>query len=146
MYTEIYVNIDLVENLPEDVLYVLKGLCRNVEDGSNFDNKPFNHVAVDWDDERFKGLIKDKGSRFDGLFNNGSFYTPNTSVSNLTYDHISRQWSLLGKGDLKNYSGEIENFFSWIAPYSETEFMGYSRYEESETPHLVFRSEIMKDK
>jgi hypothetical protein len=59
----------------------------------------------------------------------------------LTYDEISKQWSLLGKGDLKNYEDEIEYFFNWIMLWVEGwpgDFIGYHRYEESQEPTLVF--------
>lgn len=144
MYTEIYVNIDLVDDLPEDVLYVLKGLVRDVECKSNFNNRHFEHCVVQYDDERFNELIEDKPQLFDSLFYNGSYYTPNTSVATLSYDFISNNWSLLGKGDIKNYCGSIEAFFGWIAPYSATEFLGYSRYEESDEPTLHFRRDYIK--
>lgn len=121
MYTEIYVNVDLVGDLPEEVLNVLKavvgeqGYCHYLEGFPN---------------------------RWGYLFNSGSYYTPNTSVKNLTYDTISGQWSLLGKGDLKNYDNEIQEFFEWIMPYVEDEgFMGYYRFEESLEPILVFKGD-----
>ena len=146
MYTEIYVNIDLTENLPEDVLYVLKGLCRDVTCNSNFDNKPFPHTPVDYEDAKFKQLIQGFGSRFDSLFSNMSYYTPNTSVAHLSFDFIGGNWSLIGKGDIKNYSDEIETFFKWVAPYAEQDFMGYMMYEESERPRLMFKSDFVEEK
>lgn len=144
MYTEIYVNIDLVEDLPDDVLYVLKGLVRVVDCNSNFDNKPFNHSTVNYDDDKFKQLTSGFGRRFPWLFCNGSYYLPNTTVAELSYNFISNRWSLLGKGDLKNYRSEIQQFFKWIAPYSTTEFLGYSRYEEEDEPTLHFRKDYVE--
>ena len=146
MYTEIYVNIDLTENLPEDVLYVLKGLCRDVTCNSNFDNKPFTHTPVDYEDDKFKQLTREFGSRFDSLFFNMSYYTPSTSVSHLSFDFISGNWSLIGKGDIKDYNGEIETFFKWIAPYAEQEFLGYMMYEDSEKPQLMFKGDLLGEK
>lgn len=53
MYTEIFVNVDLKENTPNEVIEVLKAMC-----------------AKDSDAE----CLKDKPSRWSYLFNNGSFY------------------------------------------------------------------------
>lgn len=122
MYTEIYVNVDLIETVPANVIAVLKAMCR---DGNEDDLKPFP-------------------ARWAYLFNSGSYYTPNTSCANLTFDDISKQWSLLGKGDIKNYENEIEQFFAWIAPYVDAEpgaFIGYSRYEQALVPTLHLKPE-----
>lgn len=117
MYTEIYVNVDLIPETPESVIDTLRAIC-NQDDESE--------------------LLKDKPDRWGFLFCNMSYYTPSTSVASLTFDEISKQWSLLGKGDIKNYGGEIEAFFEWIKPWCENNFIGYHRYEEDNEPTLVF--------
>ena len=117
MYTEIYVNVDLKEDTPDSILDVLRAMCR-VEGYSVPDDLPL---------------------RWAYLFNDGSFYTPLTSCRNLTFNDISKQYSLLGKGDIKNYEGEIEKFFEWITPWVDAEngsFIGYSRYEDCQLPEL----------
>lgn len=121
MYTEIYVNVDLKKDLPSEVVRTLKAMCG---------------------EEGYSSSLEGKPSRWAYLFRNGSFYTPNTSTANLTYDHISKNYSLLAKGDIKNYQEEIEEFFEWIMPHidaSEGSFIGYSRYEEDDVPELYFK-------
>lgn len=121
MYTEIYVNVDLVRGVPQEVLDVLSAIC----------NKEHDSI-----------VLSDKPSRWFVLFNNGSYYTPNTEIGSLTYDDISRQWSLIGKGDIKNYNSEIQSFFDWLNPYVDAfpgEFIGYIRYEEDDVPTLVLK-------
>jgi len=120
MYTEIYVNVDLKDNTPEEVINTLKAICEFEHDSEYLDNKP---------------------TRWSFLFNNGSYYTPRTNVSNLTFDAIGNQWSLLGKGDIKNYENEIEQFFEYIEPWVEDKFMGYMRYEEHDEPKLMYKKE-----
>lgn len=118
MYTEIYINVDLKKDTPDDVIEVLKALC-----GIHMGLYP---------------------SKWGGLFYSGSYYTPNTYCHSLTFDTISNQWSLLGKGDIKNYNMEIEEFFEWIMPYVDGypgDFIGYSRYEEDQKPTLMFLPE-----
>ena len=117
MYTEIYVNVDLKENTPQSVLGVLKAICdKNAE----------------------AECLKDKPERWAYLFNNGSYYTPSTEVAILSYDDIGKRWSLLGKGDIKNYAGEIEAFFEFIKPWCDNEFVGYFRYEADREPTLIY--------
>lgn len=118
MYTEIFVNVDLKPETPEEVLAVLRAMCGD-ENQAPLDGKP---------------------GRWRMLFGNGSYYTPLTSCAKLTYDKIAGHWSLLGKGDIKNYEREIEAFFAWLAPHIDAEpgdFIGYTRYEEATLPELV---------
>ena len=118
MYTEIYVNVDLVEDTPQKVIDVLEAICCSNE------------------------LPEGYPSRWEYLFSSGSYYTPNTCVSKLSFSTISKQYSLLGKGDIKDYNDEIVQFFEFIEPYvdklGEKTFIGYYRYEESEEPVLVY--------
>jgi hypothetical protein len=120
MYTELYVNVGLKEDTPEAIITTLQTICNG------------------YTPEGFP-------SRTGSLFQDCSYYTPRTCVSHLTYDEISKQWSLLGKGDLKNYEDEIEHFFNWITPWVEGwpgDFIGYHRYEEAQKPTLVFLSAL----
>lgn len=46
---------------------------------------------------------------------------------------------LFARNDLKNYDGEIEKFFNWLNTLDfmyEGEFIGYSIYEEENTPTI----------
>ncbi len=116
MYTEIFVNVDLLEQTPDEVIQTLKAICET------------DHKSL---------LLADKPSRWCFLFNNGSYYTPLTQCAALTFDRIAGHWSLIGKGDIKNYSGEIEAFFDYIRPWVQDDFMGYMRYEEDDMPTLI---------
>ena len=120
MYTEIYVSVDLKEDTPEFIIDILKAICYN------------GH-------ER---LLEGYPSRWEYLFKSGSYYTSNTCVAEITFSPISGQYSLIGKGDIKNYEDEIEQFFSFIESYVDTcgvrTFMGYSLYEESVEPILFY--------
>lgn len=121
MYTEIFVNVDLKPDTPDEVINTIQAICEK-----GFESPP----------------LKDKPARWFVLFNNGSYYTPATECGLLTYDDISQNWSLLGKGDIKNYASEIEQFFDFIMPWVDAhdgEFIGYHRYEESLTPTLVYK-------
>ncbi len=121
MYTEIYVNVDLKKETPDEIIEVLKAMCDMEE--SN------------------KKVLEPYPDRWICLFSNMSYYTPSTRCRSLTYDDIKERWSLLGKGDIKNYGLDIEEFFEWIIPYVDGcpgDFIGYHRYEEQRVPTLVF--------
>ena len=119
MYTEIYVNVNLVEDCPVQAVDVLKAMCGEGDESA----------------------LAGRPERWAYLFNSGSYYTPNTQCKALTWDEIGNQYSLLGKGDIKNYEDEIEQFFAWLRPFVEGEkgdFIGYMRYEESREPTLIY--------
>lgn len=117
MYTEIYVSTDLKEGTPEPVIDVLRAICAKDPDSPALAEHP---------------------DRWFMLFNSGSYYTPLTEVASLTYDDIGKHYSLIGKGDIKNYGYEIEKFFDWLKPWCDNEFIGYHRYEEAREPTLVY--------
>jgi hypothetical protein len=121
MYTEIFINVTLLKTTPDDVIETLKAICNSETDSPALKNHP---------------------KRWAGLFNNGNSYTPKTDCGILNYDSARRQWSLLGKGAIKNYAREIQAFFEWIEPHVDpdcAEFIGYHRYEETPTPILIFK-------
>lgn len=122
MYTEIYVNVDLKKETPKEIIDILRHLC--AEDSTK-------------EAEEFADKF---GERFCCLFHNMSYYTPYTQCGKVTYDEITEQYSLIGKGDIKDYWGDIDKFFEWIAPYVDgiEEFVGYERYEESLVPTLFY--------
>ena len=123
MYTEIFINVNLKKETPKDVIKVLKAIC---------------HVLPS---QECTETLADYPVRWECLFSDMSYYTPSTFCRYLNYDKIAERWSLLGKGDIKNYSGEIEEFFEWITPHIDAypgDFIGYSRYEEELNPKLYF--------
>ena len=122
MYTEIYINVNLKENIPveDEVIKVLLAM-------KNFDTDSIEQL--------------NKPSRWGSLFSSEGYSTPNTSCACFDFDMYSNQWSLLGKGDIKNYGGEIQQFFDWIKPYVdglEGDFIGYMRYEDDLEPNLIY--------
>ena len=80
--------------------------------------------------------------RFNAVVNCGSYYFPGADhfvVEKRTYD---RGRCVSFRSNLKNYDQEIQKFFDWIDPHviaGPGEFIGYSLYEESETPTLFHK-------
>jgi len=117
-YTEIFVNADLKENTPTEVIETLRAICTGDHKSEYLENKP---------------------GRWSMLFNNGSYYTPLTHCGELSFDDIAGYYSIIGKGDIKNYEGEIEKFFDFIKPWCKADtFIGYVRCEYAREPTLIY--------
>ncbi|MGB0732400.1 MAG: hypothetical protein ACPGPF_01500 [Pontibacterium sp.] len=117
MYTEIFINADLKEGTPQEVIDVLAAMCQH--------NSKAN-------------CLKDKPQQWADLFSQGSFYLPLTECAKLTYSDIAGHYSLLAKGDIKNDNNEILQFFAFIKPWCKGDFIGYYRDENSIEPILVY--------
>lgn len=130
MYTEIFFRAELVRDVPEDVVAILK--C----------------MQEFWDPEP-EGLPDHplfECSRWKYLGCSDSSYFP-IAKSSMEQDSYSGQWRVMILSNLKNYSGEIGKFFDWIDPYvdgPEGSFLGYSLYEEDDVPTL-FQKQTQKD-
>lgn len=127
MYTEIVVGVSLNPKAPERVVSALKFMAGLEPDEP--DGFPLSGERSAW------------------MLRGGSYYFPITSGHvSMRFDEIKKAWELQARSNIKNYSGEIEEFFKWIAPYIETQgdwtIMGYSRYEEDEqdTAHYAGRN------
>lgn len=116
-YTEIFINTDLKEDTPANVIQILEVMC-----GLSYNLLPLQHKPARW--------LK--------MFSNNSYYTSNIACSRLSYDEAAGYYSLLCKGDIENFNSEIEEFFEFISPWCDDDFIGYYRYEDSREPILVY--------
>jgi len=139
MYTECYINCKLIEDIPKEVLDILKYL---------FDN-PFDEIEGKYKIDEPSTIPDHKLFNTDGwrLIGKGSsFYHIPFPTSKLSLEgRIPSSYYLTSRSDFKNYEGEIELFFDWIMPYvdnNDGEFIGYSRYEEDDVPALKFEWRI----
>lgn len=125
MYTELVMACKLKKNAPEDVVETLKYM---VGDSEYLAAIPTHDL---FKTDRWKSMLRCDSYYFDGDTN-----------STFRYDDIGKSYVLTIRCNLKNYCDEIEEFLNWIIPYSNTNgFVGYSRYEESETPTLIYFNE-----
>lgn len=122
MYTKLSVDIRFRENLPEEVITAL-----NIMSGNNY----YVSQALPEHD-----LFKTP--RWDFMLLCSSYYHTPFSLNKFTKDEISKTYYLTSSSDFKNYNGEIDLFFDFIAPYVEDGFLGYSQYEEAEHPTLHY--------
>jgi len=125
MYTELHFNAKLREDTPESVITVLKYML---------DFKPGDPQPPLPDHPLFKT------DRWLVMLSMDSYYFAADTHSTLRKDEINDDWYLCIRCNLKNYGSEIEKFIDWIDPYVdafEGDFLGFSRYEESEDPTLI---------
>ena len=126
MYTELHLNVELKKDIPNDITETLK--CMIGE--SNKEIKP----------KKEHPLFLTHGWKY--MLQMDSYYFDADTKSSLRFDDISKSYYFNTQCNLKNYNNEIEKFIDWIKPYVETKgFWGFSRYEEEDTPTLIFGKE-----
>ena len=85
-----------------------------------------------------------KSCRWEYMLRSESFYFDHTADSSLVdkrgWDEDGHTDRILNvRCDLKNYTDEIQDFLSWIYPFTTTRgFIGYMRYEEDSNPTLIY--------
>lgn len=126
MYTELVLGVDLKPDTPNDVIETIRVM---VGDELVLPQPVPDHPLFKC--ERWKFMLVC-----------GSYYFAGPTLTGFKKDEIAKRWQLSVRCNLKNYGGEIEHFLDWIRPYidkpSAGEFMGYSRYEESDEPTLLY--------
>ena len=124
MYTELNIATEIVNN--PDLIHDLKVMLGEIEGGIILKDNDFFTKTTRW--------------KF--MLSCGSYYFPGQPDSKLVRDDLyenSPMYFLNVRCNLKNYQDEIELFLKWLRPYMITQgFIGYMRYEESETPTLIY--------
>ena len=126
MYTELHFNAELKKDVPSDIVAVLEYMMNPINKPNNLPDHPFFHT-----------------DRWDALFVMDSYYFSADTHSTLRYDDISNSYYLCIRSNIKNYHDEIGKFIDWIRPYldeGDNNFLGFYRYEETETPTLIYMS------
>lgn len=130
MYTEFHFNVELVKNVPDQVLDILRYMAGDTP-----------YEPTDLPDH---ALFRTQ--RWGSLMLGDSYYFSMKPASQVRYDDISRCWYLDVRSNLKNYGGEIQEFLNWIMPHvdASTECLGYYRYEESDDPTLIYKNKTVE--
>ncbi len=126
MYTELHFNAELPEDTPSEVIAILQYMTG---DDSYKDSPLPEHELFGCHRWRF-------------MLQMDSYYFKADTHSTFRHDNNGRCYYLCVRCNLKNYSCEIESFIDWIDPYLvayEGDFLGFSRYEETEQPTLIFK-------
>ena len=123
MYTEFHYNAELKRDIPDDVRAVLDFMVGNRDDEPATPDHPL------FGDTRWRFMLRCDSYYFDADTN-----------STLRDDRQGGAYLCI-RCNLKSYGDEIKKFCEWVRPYIdkyEGEFLGFSRYEETETPTLIF--------
>lgn len=127
MYTEFHFNAELKQNVPLEVVAVLRFMLSNAKEyvGDLPDSPLFETDRWRW------------------MLQMSSYYFPADTGSTLRFDSISKSYFLSIRCNLKNYDNEIDKFVEWITPYvdvscDQDEFVGFQRYEEEREPSLIY--------
>lgn len=126
MYTEFHFNAELRRDTPPEVLSVLRYM---IGKGEKPEVLPGHRLfTLAWP----------------VVLSGDSYYFDADTHSTLRYDKLAEAHFLCIRSNLKNYGGEIAAFVDWITPYiakAPGEFLGFSRYEETEQPNLIHMPE-----
>lgn len=77
-----------------------------------------------------------KSHRWGSIGRSSSYYHHPIALSSL------KDCYLFSRSDLKNYNGEIANFFDWIRPFVDEHYdkcIGYSWSEDDDEPTLIYK-------
>ena len=130
MYTELVFGARLKEDTPKHIIEMLKVIFQQ--------------------QERLSRKYEDQENNFPNIgkipFGGSYYFAVQHSLSRLSYDNISKDWTVCIRCNIKNYNNEIQNFIEWITPYiaegsgQNGDFLGYTLYEEDMEPHLLWLS------
>lgn len=130
MYTELHFNCRLKRNVPPNVIEILEYMLHKRND------KP---ALPDHD-------LFSTGRWEHMLLSDSAYFYADTHSTLRVDEGFNERHVLCIRCNLKNYEGEIEKFVDWIMPYLSTtpdNFLGFSRYEETEQPTLLFATEAV---
>lgn len=144
MYTELYLTVELKEDVPQDIIDILTVICggKRLEEQ---ERKAAKEQLPDLEIRLSKGDLPDGGrnifssDRIFWLGSSTSYYFAGDPIASLRKDAISRSYHMTLRGDIKNYGDEIEEFLKWLQAYVEPRhYAGHIRYEEDYAPTLIF--------
>lgn len=127
MYTALHYNVELKRDVPDEVVALLRYMTG--EEGVPEPEALPDHPLFG-------------NTRWRHMLQCDSYYFRMETHSAVRYDRIARSWFLHVQSNLKNYSGEIEDFVDWMDPYVQAgpgEWLGYRMYEEAEVPTNIHK-------
>lgn len=132
MYTQLVLGVEFKKTVPLKVLAQLHFMTGNRETGIS----PADMMDTQAERDFFRC------PRWRLVLSGDSYYFDWKTMRQFDYDIISHSWYLTVVSNLKNYDGEIAKFLFWIAPHIHTNgYLGFTRYEETETPTLIYKWE-----
>lgn len=127
MYKEFYMNAMLHNNVPGNVINLLKLMTGDME---------INNVSIPQDAlfkvENWQYILQSESSRFDSI-----------CKSSVDFSFIDDCYFLRVSCSLNNDKMQIEKFLGFINPYLNKktgDFLGYIRDEDSNDPFILLKS------
>jgi len=124
MYTEVFFRAEV----DEDSYGIMSKIIEGVDPATFSDVHPFFGMDRAW-----------------GVFQCESYYHPGPFHRLFESEERFNLRMVSFRSSLKNYGGEIEAFFDWVAPHvlpSQARlFIGYQLYEEDEEPTLYYTAD-----
>jgi hypothetical protein len=124
MYTVFHFNSELKKETPSEVINIIRHMLGEADRPEALPDHPLFGAT----------------SRWPFMLRTDSYYFDEDTHSTLRLDDITKTYFLCVRCNFKNYDDEIAQFLDWIHPYLEKhdgDFLGFSRYEESEEPTLI---------
>lgn len=124
MYQELYLNAKLKNNIPENILKILKLMCgdMSIEDILITSDALFKT-------ENWQYMLQSESSRFDL-----------TARSTIDYSPVDDCYVLRVSCSLNNSEKQIEKFLGFINNYLDKkpgQFLGYVRHEDNDNPLII---------
>lgn len=120
MYTELFLQVGLKEDTPDEVINTLAYMLGETE--REPEEAPF------------------ESDRWEFMLRCSSHYHYPFSHSHLDKAAYLNQFFLFVRCDFKNYSNKLGKFLNWIAPWVDSEssrYQGHHMYEECEKPTQI---------
>lgn len=124
MYQELYLNAKLKNDIPENILTVLKYMSGDM----SIEQLPITSDAL-FKTENWQYMLQSESSRFDLA-----------ARSTIDYSPVDDCYILRVSCSLNNHEQQIEKFLGFINSYidkKEGQFLGYIRTEDSDTPYIL---------
>lgn len=126
MHTELVLGVDLVSSTPDYIISAIKYMLSDIDT---------NEMVGLPDHPLFKT------PRWQIMLVCDSAYFGGITCSKMDRESFFGDYELSVRSNMKNYHSEIELFLNLIQPYIEDQgFIGYVRYEEDDTPELIYNT------
>lgn len=127
MFTEFHFNVGLVQDVPNNILDILRFMISEDREKDESLLELPSHPL--FDTTKWKWM----------LLCDSRYFSAET-ISTLYKANLGKDYYLCIRCNLKNYDNEIEKFVDWVNPYIDAKpnaFLGFSRYEKSENPDII---------
>lgn len=131
MYTELFLGVEIHGSKGSDHIKALTYMAATQEEQPKL-SKDFDMSHPLFKTDRWSWMLR----------SGGSYYFRTKPCLVFRYDEIANAYFLTLITNIKNYTGEWEQFLDYIAPHIDEDTtckcIGWIRYEEAEHPTLLY--------